>query len=386
MDLLDYSVFFGSGVACLVLGILLLFIRVAVGDVHPYRRAKKFLGLCAIINFIVNASIIALMAVGIDYRLLDGFFVPAVYYTQLYLMCFSLLAIYHSRRLTRRVRIIFQLPVVVITLAYAGCYLATNGLAVTSLRYAQFMEGMPARAITLVLYVALVATVVVCLHWMIGEARAYRRHIENFFSDEQFTDGMWTYRISYVYVGYVVMTMLGVFLPGDYLHVVFMAVNTLFMVLAVIVMINLHHTFFRTIPAVAVEERGDDGAESQEAEPKGEGEEMRSVETIVEQWTKRTPLPYMRGGVTLAMVAEEMGLSVGVLSFHINRYYGDNFNAWINRLRVEEIKRVLDGDKTVALADLAERAGFTDASAMGKVFKKIVGITPSAYRSQGGQS
>lgn len=400
MGLVEYSIYFGCGILCLVLGFLLLAVRVAVGNVHPYRRAKKFLGVSALLNSVVCTVTVVLVLARFNHTLIDIYFVPMIYYGQLYLMCFSLLANFHSKRVNRRNRLCLFLPVVVITVAYAVCYHFSQGFLITPARYAAFIQTMPAFVVTHLLYAATLVVTCVCLYWMVKEARRYRRHIENYFSDAQLSSGMWTYYLVYVYVAYVVVLTLGVYFVDASLHCVFMMLNTFFLMAATMVMLNLHHTFFSTIPAVSLRDAEDEREEAAQRRPAKGGvgvapqpqpaqqsdapqSDDRTMQSIIDEWTQRRPLPYMRSGVTLAIVAGEMGVNVSLLSFFINRVYGVNFNAWLNRLRIVEVRRLLDADPTVPLADLAERAGFTDASAMGKVFKKFVGVTPSVYRSSG---
>ena len=65
----------------------------------------------------------------------------------------------------------------------------------------------------------------------------------------------------------------------------------------------------------------------------------------------------------------------------LNNVYGMNFNLWINSLRVEEIRKMLDAGNKSSLSELAHLSDFTDASALSKAFKKIVGVSPTQYKA-----
>lgn len=61
-----------------------------------------------------------------------------------------------------------------------------------------------------------------------------------------------------------------------------------------------------------------------------------------------------------------------------------NFSEYLNFHRVEKVKELLasaDAQK-YTLVTLAEDAGFSSKSSFNATFKKVVGITPSAYRKQ----
>ena len=110
--------------------------------------------------------------------------------------------------------------------------------------------------------------------------------------------------------------------------------------------------------------------------------DRRRIEDLIHAWAERPEKPYLAEGLTLAKAADEIGISSRFLSGFLNDIYEMNFNAWINSLRVEEVKRLIDAGTGKSMTDLAVMAGFTDLSAMSRIFKRITGITPSMYRSE----
>jgi len=111
-------------------------------------------------------------------------------------------------------------------------------------------------------------------------------------------------------------------------------------------------------------------------------EEMRSnVLSIVQAQVEQQAL-YRNSQLTLAMLAEEVGVSVHHLSETLNQYGGKNFNQFINEYRVAEICQQLDQKSERKLIDLALDAGFSSKSSFNAIFKKLTGQTPSLYRRQ----
>ncbi|WP_339617317.1 AraC family transcriptional regulator [uncultured Gilvimarinus sp.] len=70
------------------------------------------------------------------------------------------------------------------------------------------------------------------------------------------------------------------------------------------------------------------------------------------------------------------------LSALVNSHYQKNFFEFINFYRVEEVKRLLDSDADMTIMDMALAAGFNSQSAFQRFFKRLVGVTPSEYRSR----
>lgn len=68
----------------------------------------------------------------------------------------------------------------------------------------------------------------------------------------------------------------------------------------------------------------------------------------------------------------------------VNTYLGQNFYNFINKYRIEEVKKKLseDNSKENNILTIALETGFNSKSTFNTVFKKIEGVTPSEYRKQ----
>ena len=96
-------------------------------------------------------------------------------------------------------------------------------------------------------------------------------------------------------------------------------------------------------------------------------------------------------GITRYMqehLAEEVSLSVLSEEFHLNPQYisqlfkneiGVNFLSYLTNIRIEQAKKLLLSTD-YAVAEISERAGYSDYRVFTKAFKKAEGVTPSQYR------
>lgn len=82
----------------------------------------------------------------------------------------------------------------------------------------------------------------------------------------------------------------------------------------------------------------------------------------------------------LGRVAEEVQLSPSYFSSLFRQVVGVSFREHLCRIRVEESKRLLVSSE-YSLTDIAMAMGFPDQSYYCKVFKRLVGLTPSKYRA-----
>ncbi|MDC8004004.1 AraC family transcriptional regulator [Aureisphaera galaxeae] len=93
---------------------------------------------------------------------------------------------------------------------------------------------------------------------------------------------------------------------------------------------------------------------------------------------------YLEQDINLDSLAEALEVHPRVLSQTINRIEGKNFSDYINSLRVDEAKNLLEEGKGTLLPikEVMYSTGFTSRSVFNTVFKKKTGLTPSEYRQK----
>ena len=93
-----------------------------------------------------------------------------------------------------------------------------------------------------------------------------------------------------------------------------------------------------------------------------------------------TQKPYLHGSFSLPELAQQLNISVHVLSQAINEGLGKNFFELTAEYRVEEAKRLLKEQAHVKVEEIAEQVGYHSKSSFNTAFKKITGLTPSEFR------
>ncbi len=79
-------------------------------------------------------------------------------------------------------------------------------------------------------------------------------------------------------------------------------------------------------------------------------------------------------------MADSFNISQSYLSAQFKLYFGVNMNAYVNNLRVQLASTYLRESKE-SVQDIAIRCGFRSGDALGRVFKKICGVTPTDFRN-----
>lgn len=90
--------------------------------------------------------------------------------------------------------------------------------------------------------------------------------------------------------------------------------------------------------------------------------------------------------LSLAMVAEQLGLTPHQLSELINTEYQQGFSKFIRSHRIEEAKTLLIKEANASILSIGLAVGFSTQSNFYSAFRDIVGIAPGQYRKQHTQS
>lgn len=91
---------------------------------------------------------------------------------------------------------------------------------------------------------------------------------------------------------------------------------------------------------------------------------------------------YLTPRLTLANMSELTGMQTRDISRAINLHASKSFNDYINQFRVQAFCDKLKANSEESLTNLAFDAGFSSKASFNKVFKQILGITPSEYKTR----
>ena len=84
--------------------------------------------------------------------------------------------------------------------------------------------------------------------------------------------------------------------------------------------------------------------------------------------------------ITLAMISEYSGLSKSYLSAIFRKKTGHTPIAFVNLMRVKSACRMLT-ETDMKINTICHKVGFQDPYYFSRIFTKLMGISPSAYRS-----
>ena len=59
--------------------------------------------------------------------------------------------------------------------------------------------------------------------------------------------------------------------------------------------------------------------------------------------------------------------------------FGETFIDYLNKYRINSAKRIIDSSPSLPIIKIVELVGFSNSSYFSKLFKKIIGVTPTEY-------
>ena len=87
---------------------------------------------------------------------------------------------------------------------------------------------------------------------------------------------------------------------------------------------------------------------------------------------------FQNPNLTLSSVTESTGISDRTISGYIAEHYGCNFKTYVNNIRINEAKRLLE-EKGLSSGEVAYLVGFNSPANFNRVFKTMEGCNPTEY-------
>ena len=102
----------------------------------------------------------------------------------------------------------------------------------------------------------------------------------------------------------------------------------------------------------------------------------------LEAWLEKEK-PFLNPDFQLSDLRQVLPLNRTYLSQLINTEYGCSFFQWVNKLRIEEAKRLLIENPEMTIEEVSKQSGFSYRRNFSRTFGEKTGMTPSEWRDKG---
>lgn len=106
-------------------------------------------------------------------------------------------------------------------------------------------------------------------------------------------------------------------------------------------------------------------------------EERQRVDGLVKKWMDTGK--YLHGGITMPTVAAELHVTQPLLRAWYRAEGYESYPDWMQRMRIDHAKELMDEHPEWSLETIAEQCGFSSRNYFHKVFQKTTAMTPAQY-------
>lgn len=368
-----------NGGTSLTLGILLLTLKPFQGtEDRAYWTIKKYLAYTAFIDVLIDAVMLYVIFRGIGNGFPDSFALPAAYWCQVFFLASATLMLLKEDAAYGRFLRWGTYPLGVLMLLFLGGFVAfrvVHGGSPDPLTH--YCRTDWYAGLTIAAHILLLLAILGSFAMIAMAAKRFSLNVVNFYSWDDAVKIGRVRQFFTIYGAYVIVTTLNMFLLCETLSIMCINLRAVLKLLNVIMVFNMEPLFMSTGQKMT----GFDVAEEAEAE-KEAPLRAEMVESAMERWLNSKDKPYLKEGLALPDVADQMGISGLQLSYYLNHYLGVNFNSWINRLRIGEAKRLMEANPQMQISDVASAVGYSEIAVFSRNFKKAEGITATEYRKR----
>ena len=204
----------------------------------------------------------------------------------------------------------------------------------------------------------------------IHQIRLYEEGIDNYFADNYRLYLPWVRYCYYAALSIGIGTLLSCFILSETVLLVFNILYTIFYLVFGIYYIQYPRTYLIIEPVILPKENL-------------KVDLSKKNKRLVWNELKDNVLMnkyYLKQEVNIEDMARFLKIGRTTLSKFINNEEGLNFNSWINFLRIEEAKLLLEKYPNYTLIEISEMVGYSESSNFSRQFKLITTKSPSVWR------
>ena len=110
-------------------------------------------------------------------------------------------------------------------------------------------------------------------------------------------------------------------------------------------------------------------------------EQIEKQEKLENEIVQFINLNYSDTGLSLKQLSLQFGMTESYLSTLIKKLAGENFSAYLEKLRIERANQLLAGE-SLSIGEIAQRTGYESSTSFGRAYKRVMGISASQYRAE----
>lgn len=370
-------------------------IKTPLSNNKSYIKGKNLIATGILMEGFVHFLMFITIVLGYKYQNMYEFVIPTIFFVQVIIIYAGLQTFMYSKvNVSYRLGVYMSLPIVAIALVHYAIFfipdlhaLVDDGIDMAS--YDAYLECATSRVLDALLTAYVVTISSIGIYFLTISKIRFLDHIRKYHDGEENGKCAWMHVLIWTQIIFYVLCCVTILVTTPEFNVTSLWIQFVLSIIITISTLNIQEIYLHLGPAFGnastnvEEQKADDaidGADNGE-DTAPENTDGDPISVIIDRWLNRSDRPYLAEGLTINKVAEQMNLNKRLLSQYLNNVLCQNFNAWINELKVNEVKRIIEEEPSQNFNTIANRVGFNDAPAMTKVFKSVCGMTPTMYRN-----
>lgn len=366
-------------------------IKTPLSNNKSYIKGKNLIATGILMEGFVHFLMFITIVLGYKYQNMYEFVIPTIFFVQVIIIYAGLQTFMYSKvNVSYRLGVYMSLPIVAIALIHYAIFFIPDLHALVDgdnamASYDAYLECATSRVLDALLTAYVVTISSIGIYFLTVSKIRFLDHIRKYHDGEENGKCAWMHVLIWTQIIFYVLCCVTILVTTPEFNVTSLWIQFVLFIIITISTLNIQEIYLHLGPAFGNastdgEAQQADGADNGvETEP--ESNDGDPISVIIDRWVNRGDRPYLADGLTVNKVAEQMCLNKRLLSQYLNNVLNQNFNAWINDLKVNEVKRIIEEEPSQNFNTIANRVGFNDAAAMTKIFKSVCGMTPTMYRN-----
>lgn len=366
-------------------------IKTPLSNNKSYIKGKNLLATGILMEGFVHLLMFITIVLGYDYQNMYEFVIPSIFFVQVIVIYAGLQTFLYSKvNVSYRLGVYMTLPIVVIALIHYAIFFIPSLHALVdgdnlTASYDAYLKCATSRVLDALLTAYVVVITSIGVYFLVVSKVRFLSHIRQYHDGEECSKCMWIHTLVWSLIVFYVLCCITILVTTPEFNVTSLWIQFVLSIIITISTLNIQEIYLHLGKAFGnADDNGEtlqtDGAADGE-EPATESNEGDPISVIIDRWVNRGDRPYLAEGLTVNKVAEQMCLNKRLFSQYLNNVLNQNFNAWLNELKVKEVKRIIEEEPSQNFNTIANRVGFSDAPSMTKIFKSVCGMTPTMYRN-----
>ena len=200
--------------------------------------------------------------------------------------------------------------------------------------------------------------------------------MDNFFSGMEKKNLRWVVVSFFLAFGIGIIALTASLLPTVHVGSICSFIYLLFYIWFAVRFLNYSFIFKRLEEAMS--DTLSPEAENTSANEQKQSVDFSKLEPKIDAWIAQKG--FTQANISIEDLAREFAVNRYYLSKYVNETKQCNFNAWVNRLRIEEAKNILQNNPDISVTNVATETGFLNNAYFGMLFRKDTGQTPQQWR------